>query len=264
MTSSAPVLLVTGASRGIGRGIAVHAAGEGCSVAVNYLANEDAAVETVRLCEAAKKHDGQLFVAVQGDVATELGRASIMERTLRSFGRIDGLVNNAGMAPRVRRDIMETTVESFNEVLAANLGGPFFLTQAVAKHWLQADAPSLLPAGYLVVNISSISAHTASLHRPEYCIAKAGLAMHTQLWALRMAAHGVSVLELRPGIMETDMTTNVRDKYQPLIDGGLVPQRRWGSPDDVGKAVASILRGNFPFSTGAVIDVDGGFHLRAL
>ena len=262
--SSTPVILITGASRGIGRGIALRAAGEGCSVAVNYLANEEAASETLRLCEAAKVRDEQIFEAVQGDVATEEGRASIVEQTLRSFGRIDALINNAGMAPRARCDITETTVDSFNEVLAANLGGPFFLTQAVAKHWLQADAPSLLPAGYLVVNISSISAHTASLNRAEYCIAKAGLAMHTQLWALRMAAHGVSVLELRPGIMETDMTTNVREKYQPLIDGGLVPQRRWGSPDDVGKAVAAILRGDFPFSTGTVIDVDGGFHVRAL
>jgi NAD(P)-dependent dehydrogenase (short-subunit alcohol dehydrogenase family) len=168
------------------------------------------------------------------------------------------------MGPRTRADITETSLESFREVLAVNLEGPFFLTQAVARYWLSRKPVPLLPEGFAVVNISSISANTASLNRGEYCVSKAGLSMVTQLWALRLAEAGVQVYELRPGIMATDMTRAVKEKYDRLLNDGIVPQHRWGTAGDVGRAVGALLTGAFPYSTGEVLYVDGGFHLRRL
>jgi NAD(P)-dependent dehydrogenase (short-subunit alcohol dehydrogenase family) len=259
-----PVLLVTGASRGLGRGVAVEAAAEGLSVAVNYAANRAAAEETLSLCRAAAKSGAQRFVAIAGDIGRRDDRERLVDATLAEFGRIDALVNNAGIAPRVRADITEAGEESFEEVLRTNLQGPYFLTQRVARQWLERRYPPLLAGGFKIVFVTSISAATASVNRGDYCISKAGLAMASQLWATRLAAENVQVLELRPGIMATDMTAGVKAKYDALIAEGLVPQRRWGTPEDVGRAVRAILAGAFPFSTGEVIYLDGGFHIHRL
>ncbi len=259
-----PVVLVTGASRGLGRGIAVEAAAEGLSVAINYATNAAAAEETVALCRAAAGSEDQRFVAVRGDIGVPADREAILTHTLDAFGRLDALVNNAGVAPRVRADLTETSEASFEELLRINLQGPFFLTQAVARHWLARAHECALPAGFKIIFVTSISADTASINRGEYCISKAGLAMTSQLWALRLAAENVQVLELRPGIMATDMTAGVTGKYDALIAEGLVPQRRWGTAEDVGRAVRAILAGAFPFTTGDVIHLDGGFHIRRL
>jgi NAD(P)-dependent dehydrogenase (short-subunit alcohol dehydrogenase family) len=259
-----PVALVTGASRGLGRGIAVEAAAEGLSVAINYASNAAAADETVALCRSAARSDAQAFVAVRGDIGVRADREAMLVQTLEAFGRIDALINNAGMAPRVRADLTATTEGSFEELLRVNLQGPFFLTQAVANHWLARTHDCALRGGFKIVFVTSISADTASINRGEYCISKAGLAMTSQLWALRLAAENVQVLELRPGIMATDMTSGVKDKYDALIAEGLVPQRRWGTAEDVGRAVRAVLAGAFPFTTGDVVHLDGGFHIRRL
>jgi 3-oxoacyl-[acyl-carrier protein] reductase len=259
-----PVVLITGASRGLGRGIAIEAAAEGLSVAINYMSNAGAADETAELCRRAARNDAQAFVPVRGDISRRDDRAALIAQTIEAFGRIDALVNNAGMAPRVRADLTETSEASFEELLRVNLQGPFFLTQAVANHWLGKPHEPALPGGFKIVFVTSISADTASINRGEYCISKAGLAMASQLWAVRLAGEGVQVLELRPGIMATDMTSGVKDKYDALIAEGLVPQRRWGTAEDVGRAVRAVLAGHFPFTTGDVIHLDGGFHIRRL
>jgi 3-oxoacyl-[acyl-carrier protein] reductase len=258
------VALVTGASRGLGRGVATALAQLGISVAIHYASNRAAAEETVALCQAAATSRNQRFIPVAGNIGTDAGRHQLYQETLTAFGRIDALVNNAGIAPRVRADITEATEDVFDEVLAVNLKGPYFLTQLVANHWLENPGNSLLPDGYKLLFISSLSATVPSLNRGDYCISKAGLAMVTQLWANRLAAQNISVIELRPGIMATDMTAGVKEKYDALIANGLVPQGRWGTPDDLGRAVSSILAGHFPFSTGDIINIDGGFHLRSL
>lgn len=258
------VTLVTGASRGLGRGVAQALARLGTSVAVHFGFNHEAAAETVALCERSARSPDQRFIPVQGDIGRADGRERLFGETMRAFGRIDALVNNAGIAPRVRADITEATEEVFDEVLGVNLKGPHFLTQIVANHWLRHPGAALLPDGYKLIFVSSLSAAVPSLNRGEYCVSKAGLSMVAQLWANRLAAEGISVIELRPGIMATDMTAGVKEKYDTLIAGGLIPQQRWGTPDDLGRAVASILAGHFPFSTGDVINIDGGFHLRKL
>ena len=261
---SRPVILVTGASRGLGRGVAVALAREGHDVAIHYASNRAAADETGDLCRAAARDPGQRFVPVAAELASAPQRQALMDAVLAAYGRLDGLVNNAGIAPRVRADITEADEASFDEVLAVNLRGPYFLTQLAARWWLAHPGESSLAGGYALVFVTSISAHTASVARGDYCIAKAGLSMARELWSVRLAGQGVNVYEVRPGIMKTDMTAGVTEKYDALIGGGLVPQGRWGTPDEVGAAVAALVRGDFPFSTGAVIDVDGGFHLRRL
>ncbi|BCS31226.1 3-ketoacyl-ACP reductase [Luteitalea sp. TBR-22] len=262
--SVVPVVLITGASRGLGRGIALEAAAQGCSVAINYASNAAAAHETAAMCAAAAASPEQRFVPIKGDIGNRDDRAGLLAHTLDTFGRIDALVNNAGMAPRVRADLTETSEASFEELIRVNLQGPFFLTQAVAKHWLARPYAPALEGGFKILFITSISADTASINRGEYCVSKAGLAMTSQLWAVRLAAEGVQVLELRPGIMATDMTAGVKDKYDALLADGLVPQRRWGTAEDVGRAVRAVLAGAFPFTTGDVIHLDGGFHVRRL
>jgi NAD(P)-dependent dehydrogenase (short-subunit alcohol dehydrogenase family) len=258
------VTLVTGSSRGLGRGVALALAKLGTSVAVHYGFNREAAEETAALCQSAAASPDQRFIPVCGDIGQAAGRRRLYDETIQAFGRIDALVNNAGIAPRVRADITEATEDVFDEVIDVNLKGPYFLTQLVASHWLAHPGESLLPDGYKLIFVSSLSATVPSLNRGDYCVSKAGLAMVTQLWANRLAADGISTIELRPGIMATDMTAGVKEKYDTLIAGGLVPQMRWGTPDDLGRAVSSILAGHFPFSTGDVINIDGGFHLRKL
>ena len=253
------VAIVTGASRGIGRGIATALGARGWSVAVNYRGNAAAAAETATAIEAA----GGVAQVVQADVSAVDDRARLVDAVLDRFGRIDVLVNNAGMAPRQRMDLLETTAESYDEVMDVNLKGPFFLTQHVARTMLD-----LLAAGTInapkIINIGSISAYTSSPNRAEYCLSKAGMAMMTALFADRLAAHGILVFEVRPGIIETDMTGGVKAKYDLLIADGLTPVPRWGQPQDVAAAVVALAEDALPFSTGEVINVDGGFHLRRL
>jgi 3-oxoacyl-[acyl-carrier protein] reductase len=262
--SEPAVVLVTGAGRGLGRGIALELAALGCSVAINYARDAGAAAEAAEGCRKAAGSRAQRFVAIQADIGSGGDRERLLGETLAQFGRLDALVNNAGMAPRVRADIVDATEESFDEVMSTNLRGPYFLTQLVARHWLGSKAPAALPGGRKVVFVTSISADTASVAREDYCISKAGLSMAAQLWAARLAADGIQVVEIRPGIMATDMTAGVKARYDALIAGGLVPQMRWGTPEDVGRAVRSVIADQLPYSTGAVIPVDGGFGVRRL
>jgi 3-oxoacyl-[acyl-carrier protein] reductase len=257
-------VLVTGSSRGLGRGVALALAARGHSVAIHYAANQAAAGETAAACAKLAPNPAQTFPIVGGNIALAADRARIMEETLAAFGRLDALVNNAGIAPRVRADILDAEEEIFDEVIGVNLKGPYFLSQVAARHWLANPGQSRLPGGYQLIFVSSLSANTASINRGEYCISKAGVAMASQLFATRLAAEGVQVTEVRPGIMATDMTSGVKEKYDALIADGLIPQMRWGNPEDVGRACAAILDGGLPFSTGDVINIDGGFHLRRL
>jgi len=264
MDNQVPVVIVTGASRGLGRGIALRCAELGFSVAIGYAGNAAAAAETAALCESKRNLPGQKFVPLRADVASGAERAGLVQGTLERFGRIDALVNNAGIGPRVRADITEAAPEVFREVIATNLEGPFFLTQAVAGYWLKEKPAPLLRRGFVVIFNTSISALTASLNRGEYCVSKAGLSMGAKLWALRLAGEGIQVFEIRPGIMATDMTAGVKAKYDAMIASGAVPMKRWGTPEDVGFAVGAILSGDFPYSTGEIIYIDGGLHLPGL
>ncbi len=265
MTSQpTPVVLVTGAGRGLGRGIALRLAELGMSVAINDIGNTGGAEETVRLCLRRKKNAGQGFAPIRGDIGNGTDRTRIIETTLASLGRIDALVNNAGIGPKTRDDITGTTEDSFDEVLRVNLKGPFFLTQQVVNYWRTKKPAPRLPNGFAVVFNTSISVTHASLNRVEYCISKAGLAMAVHAWALRLAGEGIQVYELRPGLMLTDMTRGVKEKYDRMIEDGEVPQRRWGTPEDVGKVVGVLLQGELPYSTGSVIYLDGGLHLQKL
>jgi len=253
------VALVTGGSRGIGRAIAVALGTAGWRVAVNYRSNAEAAAESMRFIE----HAGAEAVAIQADVTSAADRARLVEETLETFGWMNLLVNNAGIAPKERHDILQTDEAGYDEVMDANLKGPFFLTQLVAKAMIGLIKTRIITAAS-IVNVGSISAYTSSVSRPEYCLSKAGLAMMTALYADRLAQHGIGVYEVRPGIIRTDMTEPVRDRYNRLIQEGLTPIRRWGEPEDVAQAVVAIAEGRFPFSTGEVVNVDGGFHLRRL
>lgn len=264
MTPTGPIALVTGSSRGIGRGIAVELARIGFSVAINYVANQSAAEESKKLCEQVKSGTAA-FETFRADIARSDDRARLLSEVRARFGWIDLLVNNAGVAPRVRKDLLEADEESFDRLIAVNLKGPYFLTQAVANFWLS-DPERLraLPRKPKVVTISSVSAYAVSTNRGDYCVSKAGLSMLTPLFAVRLAEHGINVYEIRPGVVSTDMTTGVKEKYDRMIAEGAWPLRRWGTPEDVGRAVAAIAEDRFPFSTGEVISVDGGFHLHRL
>ena len=257
-----PVSLVTGAGRGIGRGIALELAKLGHNVIINYAGNASAAGECLRLVREA----GGDGITVRADISAPADRSALVQRAISDLGRIDLLVNNAGVAPTVRADLLEASEESFDRVLGVNLKGPYFLTQLVAKQMIEqlrsGAASSFGPPR--IVTISSVSAYAASTNRGDYCIAKAGLSMLTALFAARLAEYGINVYEVRPGIIATDMTAGVKEKYDALVEQGAWPIRRWGEPEDVGRAVAAIARGDLPFSTGEVINVDGGFHLRII
>lgn len=257
-----PVSLVTGAGRGIGRGIAVELARLGHVVVINYAGNIAAAEECLHLVREA----GGDGITVQADIASAADRARLLGEVLAAYGRIDLLVNNAGVAPNVRADVLEAGEESFDRLININLKGPYFLTQSVARQMIeQVRQGAASPFGSpRIISITSISAFTASVNRGDYCVAKAGLAMMTKLFAARLAEFGINVYEIQPGVIATDMTGGVKEKYDKLIAEGAWPIRRWGFPEDVGRAVASIARGDLPYSTGEVIRVDGGFHLRTL
>jgi NAD(P)-dependent dehydrogenase (short-subunit alcohol dehydrogenase family) len=251
---ASPVAIVTGGGRGIGRGICVELARAGYAVALNYAGNEDAARSAQALLgpQAAS-------LLCRADVGVATDRERLVDEVLTRWGRIDLLVNNAGITSVGRRDILEATEESWDRVLAVNLKGPYFLTQRVAREMLRLGPALSNPA---VVNITSLSAYSVSTNRGDYCISKAGLSAATQLFALRLAEHGIRVYEVRPGIIETDMTAPAHARYTQLIADGLTPIRRWGTPEDVGRAVAALAMGAVPFSTGDVVNVDGGFHIR--
>jgi NAD(P)-dependent dehydrogenase (short-subunit alcohol dehydrogenase family) len=247
--------LITGGSRGIGRGIAQELARHGFDIAISYASNDSAAETTRREIESL----GRRAIAIKADIASSNDRARLLDETLKALGEVHLLINNAGVAPLQRDDILEATEESFDRLIDTNLKGPYFLTQLVARRMIAQKI-----AGK-IVNITSVSAYAASTNRGDYCISKAGLAMMTKLFAARLAGHGINVYEIRPGIIETDMTEPVKGKYDKLIfENDLTPIKRWGKPEDVGRAVAAVATDLFPFSTGQVIDVDGGFHLRRL
>ena len=246
--------LVTGGSRGIGRGICLELGGAGFAVAINFAANEEAARQTQQLL--GSKVDSLLC---QGDVAVAADRQRMVDQVLSRWRRIDLLVNNAGITSLGRRDILEATEESWDRVLAVNLRGPFFLIQRVAREMIQSRVKLINPT---IINVTSLSSYAASTNRGDYCVSKAGLSMVTSLYSLRLAEHGIRVFEVRPGIIETDLTSGVHDRYARLVEEGLFPIRRWGTPADVGKAVAALATGAFSYSTGDVFNVDGGFHVR--
>jgi NAD(P)-dependent dehydrogenase (short-subunit alcohol dehydrogenase family) len=253
------VALVTGSGRGIGRAIAIALAECSWSIVINDIGNPEPPQETlVRVKEA-----GGTGIVVLADITSRDERERLVQTALEAFGRIDLLVNNAGIAPRQRRDLLEMSEESYEEVMAINLKAPLFLSQQVARAMLEQIKTQPEPAPK-IVNIGSLSAYAASVNRGEYCISKAGLAMVTALFADRLADSGILVYEIRPGIIQTDMTSVVKEKYDRLIGQGLTPIRRWGQPSDIARAVVAIAEGFLPFSTGEVINIDGGFHLRRL
>ncbi len=263
-----PAALITGASRGIGRGIALELARLGYDLVVNYARNGSAAGETALECVASARSCGQSIRAeiCQADIAESGQRERLIEFAKTNFGRLDLLVNNAGVAPELRADLLETTEQSLDRLLRINLKAPFLLTQLVSRYMIeQVRSGALSPAGKpKIIFVSSISAYAASVNRGDYCIAKAALSMLTPLFAARLAEHGINVYEIRPGIISTEMTLPAKDKYDRLIEQGLTPIKRWGTPQDVGKAVGAIAQDLLPFSTGEVLNVDGGFHVRTL
>ncbi len=257
-----PLALITGASRGIGRGIALELARAGRhDLVINYAGNEAAARECRDVCLEASGGARRVEIA-QADISAPADRERMLGFVSREFGRLDLLVNNAGVAPNVRADLLEAGEESFDRLIGINLKGPYFLTQKAAR-LIAASAP-LDGAARAVVNVTSISAYTVSTNRGDYCVAKAGLAMMTKLFAVRLAEYGIGVFEIQPGVIATDMTAGVKEKYDRLFAAGLAPINRWGEPSDVGKAVVAVAQGLFPYSTGQVFNVDGGFHIHRI
>lgn len=251
--------LVTGGSRGIGSAITLELVMAGWQVAATFQQNQTAMNAVLTKAGELSKN----ILPIQADIRSPADRRRAVELTLQSFGRIDLLVNNAGMAPRQRRDLLEMSEESYDEVMTVNLKGPVFLTQLVAQQMIaQVHAGS--PFQPKIINIGSISAFTSSINRGEYCISKAGLSMMTALFASRLAAEGILVYELQPGLIETDMTAVVHEMYDLLIKNGLLPIARWGKPEDVARVVVALAEGLLPYSTGEIIHVDGGFHMRRL
>jgi NAD(P)-dependent dehydrogenase (short-subunit alcohol dehydrogenase family) len=258
--SDKPVALVTGGSRGIGYGICEKLAEEGYNLAVCGRRKGGDVMPGLRALETA----GAELLYIQADIGNAADRVKLIAGIRGHFGRLDVLVNNAGMAPRVRQDILEATEDIYEEVMRVNLQGPYFLTQAAARWMTEEAAESEEPRRLSIIFITSISSTVASPSRGEYCISKAGLSMAASLWTVRLAEYGICVNEIRPGIIATDMTSAVKDKYDKLIGDGLTLQPRWGTPEDVGKAVASLVRGDWGYSTGQAIYVDGGMTVGRL
>ena len=261
-----PVAIVTGASRGIGKGIAKELASLGYDLVINHFDFTDKGQPDESRAEQTQKEIKELGAkceSLRGDVSSAEDRNSLVALAKSKFDRCDMLVNNAGVAPLKRMDILEVSEESFDRVMGINLKGPYFLTQQVAN-WMIEQKKTNPERAFRIVNTGSISAYTSSPARGEYCVSKAGISMMTMLYADRLAEYGIGVFEIRPGIIQTDMTSVVKDKYDKLIAEGLTPIKRWGQPEDIAKAVGAIAEGRLDFSTGQVINVDGGFHLRRL
>lgn len=259
METKKKVALITGAGRGIGRGIAIQLARAGWIIVINDIGNPDPPAETLDLV----RQEGSDGLVILANITLVEDRQKILDETIAQFGHIDLLVNNAGIGPRVRVDILETTEESMNEVLGVNTIGPFFLTQIVSKKMIELISQKKMDQAK-IVNIGSMSAYTSSTSRAEYCISKAAVSMNTLLFADRLAAEGINVYEIRPGIIKTPLTEIVKDKYDKLISEGLLPIKRWGLPEDIAKAIVAIAEDYLPYSTGQVIDVDGGYHIHRL
>ncbi|MDM8006791.1 MAG: 3-ketoacyl-ACP reductase [Phycisphaerae bacterium] len=262
--NNAPVALVTGAGQGIGRGIALRLAREGHVVVINDIAADPAnttqgAYEVKKTVEAA----GGRAEVFKADIASADQRLAMIDFIDRQFGRLDLLVNNAGVAPKQRVDILQAGEESFDRLISINLKGPYFLTQLAANRMIAWKQASRI-ATPRIVFITSISAYTSSPARGEYCVSKAGLSMAVQLYADRLGEYGIPVIEIRPGIIETPMTSVVKDKYDKLIAEGLLVNRRWGRPEDVAGVVSAFARGDLDYSTGQSIEVSGGFNVRRL
>ncbi len=254
-----PVAIVTGSSRGIGRAIAVDLSRAGYAIVVNYANRADAAEEVVREIESG----GGTAIAVECKVGIADDRRRIIDATVERFDRLDLLVNNAGITSQGRKDILEATEESWDIVFDTNLKGPFFLSQLAANAMIALIGSGAISSGK-IINISSISAWAVSTNRADYCMTKAAIQMMTKLFAQRLAREKILVYEVCPGVIESDMTAPVKDKYDRLIAEGIWPIQRWGRPDDVARAVLAIVTDSFPFSTGECFNVDGGFHIRAL
>ena len=252
------IAIITGGGTGIGEAIAHKFAKEGARVIVNGLPDDP--IEEV--AESIRAKGGEA-VAHAGDVSDESSAWACIELATTRFGALDVLVNNAGVAPDVRADILDAGEESFDRLIRINLRGPYFLTQAAAR-WMVEQQQADASFKGVIVNVSSVSATVASVNRGDYCISKAGVAMATQLWAVRLAPEGIVVYEVRPGVVATDMTAGVTEKYDALLAGGLAPMPRWGRPADVGGAVRMLARGEAPYSTGEVFHVDGGMHIARL
>ena len=259
MAGEGRVALITGGARGIGFGISRRLAADGWRLAVNGVRDEDAAAAALDTLREV----GAEVAYVRGDVAEAADRARILDAIQDRFGALHLLVNNAGVAPSTRDDILEASEDSFDRLIGINLRGPYFLTQAAAR-WMvrQHEEDSGFTAA--IVFVTSISATVASVNRGDYCLSKAGLAMAARLWATRLGEYGIPVYEVRPGVIRTDMTAAVTEKYDRLFADGLALERRWGEPDDIGRAVAALARGDFPYATGQVVTVDGGLTVPVL
>ncbi len=253
------VALVTGGSRGIGLGVAAALAAEGFDLAINGRRPEGDVADAVERLRAL----GAEVLYCPADIGELADHAGMLRAIRGRFGRLDVLVNNAGVAPEVRADLLDATPESFDRLIRINLRGPYFLTQAVAQ-WLVEQRQADAAFQGAIINVSSVSATEASVNRGDYCISKAGVAMATQLWAARLGEYGVPVYEVRPGIIRTDMTAGVADKYDKLLAEGLTVEPRWGVPEDIGRAVAVLATGKLTYATGAVLPIDGGLTLRRL
>ncbi len=253
------IALITGGSRGIGFGVAQALAREGFDLGICGVRNESAVTEALQSLRAT----GRDILYVQADVSLRPDRERLLSEVKRHFGSLNVLVNNAGVAPLERNDILEATEESFERLIRINLQGPYFLTQAAARWMIEQKRADLSFSG-CIINVSSISATVASVNRGDYCISKAGVSMATKLFAARLGEHDIPVYEIRPGLIKTDMTSAVTAKYDKLIGEGLLLQGRWGLPDDVGRAAAMLARRDLAYSTGQVLLVDGGYSLQKL
>lgn len=253
------VALITGGSRGIGLGIAMSLAKNGFDIAINGVREQSLVEDAIGQLRSA----GAEAIYCRGNISSAEDRTKIADLVRSHFGRLHVLVNNAGMAPRERRDILEATEESFDEVMSTNLKGPYFLTQLLAR-WMIEQQHNDAEFGGCIINVSSISATVASINRGEYCMSKAGVSMATQLFAARLGQYNIPVFEVRPGVVYTDMTAGVKEKYDQLISNGLCVTNRWGQAEDVGKVVAALAGGDFMYSTGQVIMVDGGLTIPRL
>jgi NAD(P)-dependent dehydrogenase (short-subunit alcohol dehydrogenase family) len=260
MASEKKLAMVTGSTRGIGLGIADELARGGFDLAINGRRDASESATAIAQLEA---HGASVLYA-RGDVANAADRNRMLAEIEARFGRLDVLVNNAGVAPDVRADILDATEESFDRLMAINLKGPYFLTQAVTK-WMirQRQAAGQRWRG-CIINVSSVSATMASVNRGDYCITKAGIAMASQLWAARLAEFNIDCYEIRPGVIATDMTAGVKEKYDRLIEAGLTLEKRWGTPADVGRAAAMLARGELAYATGQVLNIDGGMSVARL
>lgn len=259
--SEKPVAIVTGASRGIGKAVAKELAELGFDILINYFDFKDGKPDYSAAVQTAEEIKG--CQVLRGDISKAEDRKKLVEFAKEKFGRCDMLVNNAGVAPAKRADILEATEESYDRVMNINLKGPYFLTQLVAN-WMIEQKKQFTERKFRIINTASMSSYTSSPARGEYCLSKAGVSMMTMLYADRLAEFGIGVFEIRPGIIMTDMTSVVKDKYDKLIAEGITPIKRWGYPEDIAKAAGAIAQGRLDFSTGQVINVDGGFHLRRL